>query len=238
MRLGVNVDHIATLRQQRKENFPDPVEAALIAQAHGADSIVAHLREDRRHIQETDLHHLKEKLRIPLAMEMGATPGIESIALRVQPARVCIVPEKRQELTTEGGLDVVRQAKRLEPMIRRFAAKMIEVSLFIAPDAKQVKCASDIGAEIIELHTGKYATLKGSARQRELDKLVEASELALHLKLGLHAGHGLDYENVLPIAQIAGMEELNIGFSIISQALFDGLAGSVRQMKDLICAAS
>ncbi len=239
MRLGVNIDHIATLRQQRKEGFPDPVHAALIAQKNGASSIVAHLREDRRHIQDSDIRMLKKMLRIPLAMEMAATPEMERIALNVRPTRVCLVPEKRQELTTEGGLDVVKHRRSLKKMIQKLSAKKIEVSLFIDPDLKQISCAKELGANTVELHTGRYAQVHGKARTRELKRLRQASALAVKLKLRLHAGHGLDYQNVQPVACIPQMEELNIGFSIVTRAVFDGLGPAVRQMKELmICAAS
>ena len=237
MRLGVNIDHVATLRQQRKEGFPDPVEAALFAEENGADSIVAHLREDRRHIQDRDIQFLKQKLKIPLAMEMAATDEIIGIALETQPARVCLVPEKRKELTTEGGLDVLANRKDLSKKIARLAAKKIEVSLFIDPDADQIKCARDLGANTVELHTGTYAQARGEARSQELAKLLKSSELAVKLKLRLHAGHGLDYQNVQPVARLPGMEELNIGFSIIGRAVFVGLGAAVREMKELVCAA-
>jgi pyridoxine 5-phosphate synthase len=234
MRLGVNIDHIATLRQQRKEDIPDPVYAALIAQEHGADSIVAHLREDRRHIQDRDIRLLKETLKIPLAMEMAATEEMERIALEIEPKRVCLVPEKRQELTTEGGLDVIARHPALRKMIARLSAKNIEVSLFIDPDGDQLRCAKSVGADTVELHTGRYSITEGPGRAQELAKLVRASELAIKLKLNLHAGHGLDYKNVGPIARLPGMQELNIGFSIISRAVFSGLGPAVREMKTLI----
>lgn len=234
MKLGVNIDHVATLRQQRKGVLPDPIYAALTAQAHGADSIVAHLREDRRHIQDRDILLLKQTLTIPLAMEMAATKEMERIALDVRPSRVCLVPEKRQELTTEGGLDVIGIRSRLQKMMAKLSAKKIAVSLFIDPDLDQVKCAKSLRADMIELHTGSYAKAEGAAQAIELAKLLKASELAGQLKLRLHAGHGLDYKNVIPIARLPGMEELNIGFSIIGRAVFAGLGSAVQEMKDLI----
>jgi pyridoxine 5-phosphate synthase len=235
LKLGVNVDHVATLRQQRQGTFPDPVDAALAAEEHGADDIVAHLREDRRHIQDTDIRRLKQRLKTHLSLEMGATPAMEAIALEVKPRRVCLVPEKRQELTTEGGLDLLANRSKLEKMIARLQAKKIEVSLFIDAKADQIQCAQDLGAEMIELHTGRYAdTPLGPKRDKELWALLNASEIALKLKLHLHAGHGLDYENVEPIAKIPGMEELNIGFSIVSRALFVGIGPAVNEMKGLI----
>ncbi len=241
VKLGVNIDHVATLRQQRlpagkqvRNGTPDPLYAALVAQENGADSIVAHLREDRRHIQDRDMHRLKQTLAIPLAMEMAATEEMERIALDVQPARVCLVPEKRQELTTEGGLDVIRMRSRLSKMISRFHSKHICVSLFIEADSDQVKCAKSLGVEMVELHTGRYAQTGGAAKAAELLKLLRGAELVGKLKLELHAGHGLDYRNVAPIARLPGMVELNIGFSIIARALFSGLGPAVSQMKTLI----
>lgn len=235
VKLGVNVDHVATLRQQRQSEKPDPVQAALEAEAHGADDIVAHLREDRRHIQERDIRQLKEALKTHLSLEMAATDAMESIALDVQPFRVCLVPEKRQELTTEGGLDVVTNRTRIEKMISRLKAKKIEVSLFIDADTDQIQCARSLGADTIELHTGRYAdTPEGPGRDKEFLTLLKGSELAVKLKLHLHAGHGLDYSNVQRVARIPGMEELNIGFSIISRAVFAGLGPAVKEMKQLI----
>ncbi len=239
VKLGVNIDHVATLRQQRKEGVPRPADAALVAQEHGADSIVAHLREDRRHIQDEDLDLLKKALSIPLAMEMAVTDEMERIALEVRPARVCLVPEKRQELTTEGGLDVMGSAHRLKQMIPKLVAQNIEISLFVDPDLEQIQCAQSLGVQTLELHTGRYAVSKGADQTRELQRLSRASELALKLKFHLHAGHGLDYRNVSAVARIWGMEELNIGFAIMTRAVFEGLGSAVRQMKELIvCAAS
>jgi pyridoxine 5-phosphate synthase len=237
MKLGVNIDHVATLRQQRKESFPEPIYAALLAQENGADSIVAHLREDRRHIQDRDIRHLKQVLKIPLALEMAATDEMERIALEILPTRVCLVPEKRQELTTEGGLDVIARRSVLQKMARRLSDKKIEVSLFIDPDSDQIKCAQSVGADTVELHTGAYAIAAGPAQAKELGKLLKASELAVKLKLKLHAGHGLTYKNVQPIARLPGMEELNIGFSIIARAVFVGLGAAVKEMKELIACA-
>jgi pyridoxine 5-phosphate synthase len=235
--LGVNIDHVATLRQQRKGAAPEPVHAALIAQEEGADGIVAHLREDRRHIQDRDIRLLKQTLSIPFNLEMAATDEMERIAIDLLPHRVCLVPEKRQELTTEGGLDVIARRTLLKKMIAHFSAKKIEVSLFIDPDGDQIRCARSLGADAVELHTGRYAEVHpGASRMRELTQLVKAAELAAKLKLRVHAGHGLDYRNVGPIAKISVIEELNIGFSIISHALFVGLAQAVKEMKALLCA--
>jgi len=237
MKLGVNIDHIATLRQQRQEGFPEPVYAALIAEEHGADSIVAHLREDRRHIQERDIRLLKQVLKIPLAMEMAATEAMERLALDVHPKRVCLVPEKRQELTTEGGLDVIAHRTALKKTVQRLSAKKIEVSLFIDPDGDQVRCAQSLGADTVELHTGAYAQAQAPARDQQLAKLVKAAELAAKLKLRLHAGHGLTYRNVQPVARLPGMEELNIGFSIVARAVFIGFGAAVHEMKELLLCA-
>ena len=235
VKLGVNIDHVATLRQQRRGTLPDPVFAALTAEANGADGIVAHLREDRRHIQESDVRQLRESLNTRLALEMAATEAMVAIALDIQPQRVCLVPEKRQELTTEGGLDVLKNRTRLKKIISRLSAKKIEVSVFIDPDANQIKCARTLGADTVELHTGRYAdAANGPAREKEFTALTRASEVALRSKLHLHAGHGLDYENVQRVARIPGMEELNIGFSIISRALLTGLGPAVKEMKGLL----
>jgi len=231
MRLGVNIDHIATLRQQRKEGFPDPVAAALVAQQNGADSIVAHLREDRRHIQDADLFQLKQKLRIPLAMEMASTDEMVRIARRLRPTRVCLVPEKRQELTTEGGLNLIARRAEVQRHIRALRGSRIEVSVFIDPDLDQVCAAKALGADTVELHTGRYARRKGGARLKELKRLEKASGLAMELGLDLHAGHGLDYENVDAVARLPDMQELNIGFSIVAEMVSIGLGAAVRQMK-------
>jgi pyridoxine 5-phosphate synthase len=235
MRLGVNVDHIATLRQQRKGQLPDPVHAAVTAEAFGADGIVAHLREDRRHIQERDVRLLRQTLHTRLNLEMAATDTMESIAIDVLPHSVCLVPERRQELTTEGGLDVISHRSRIQKLIKRVSAKKIFVSLFVDPDADQIKCAKSLGADAVELHTGRYAdAAEGPAQEKEFAALLKASEVAVRLKLHLHAGHGLDYRNARRVAQIPGMEELNIGFSIISRAVMTGLGPAVKEMKELI----
>ena len=237
VKLGVNIDHVATLRQQRQEGFPEPLKAALVAQAQGADSIVAHLREDRRHIQDHDIRELRRNLKIPLAMEMAATEEMVRVALAVRPHRVCLVPEKRRELTTEGGLDVISRRGSLKKMMARLSAKKIEVSLFIDPDMDQILCARDLGADIIELHTGQYASATGPGQKKQFTKLLKASELACKLMLRLHAGHGLTYTNVRPVARLPGMEELNIGFSIVARAVFSGLGPAVKEMKELILCA-
>jgi len=231
VKLGVNIDHVATLRQQRKQSIPDPVKAALAAQRSGADSIVAHLREDRRHIQESDIKNLKHLLRIPLAMEMAATDEMVAIACAVRPQRVCLVPEKRQELTTEGGLNLFHHPQKLKKQMARLARVGIEVSLFIDPEIDQIYEAKMLNADIVEFHTGRYAQAIKTTQKIELNKLIKAALVARALGLRLHAGHGLDYKNVKAVARISDMEELNIGFSIISEAVFSGIAPAVRRMK-------
>ena len=234
MRLGVNIDHIATLRQQRKEGIPDPVEAALEAQRAGAHSIVAHLREDRRHIQDADIQRLKNALRIPLAMEMAATDEMVLIACRVKPSRVCLVPEKRKELTTEGGLDISKDGPRLWKIVHSLAKAGIDVSLFVDPIPEQMVFAKAAGAHIVELHTGSYSRASGPAHKKELRRLAESSYVAKQLGLRLHAGHGLNHQNVRPVARLPGMEELNIGFSIIARAVYVGLGTAIKEMKSMI----
>jgi pyridoxine 5-phosphate synthase len=235
VKLGVNIDHIATLRQARREGHPDPVFAAKVCEKAGADGITAHLREDRRHIQDNDIYRFKKHIRTKLNMEMSISPEIVNIALRVKPDDVCIVPEKRQELTTEGGLDVRGQKRQITAVIKKLKSKNINVSLFINPDLKQVIAAKETGADCVELHTGAYAKYFGTDKAKtELKRIKEASKLAVSLGLVLNAGHGLDYRNVKPVAMIPGMNELNIGFSIIERAVFVGIKKAVREMKKLI----
>lgn len=232
MRLGVNVDHVATLRQARRGCWPDPVEAAHTCARAGADSIVCHLREDRRHIQDHDVVRLRRVLTAPLNLEMSLAPSVVAVALRVKPAQVTLVPERRQELTTEGGLDVVREAMRIQRALQAFHARGIQVSLFIDPVAAQVEAAVATGTRIIELHTGSYADARTVAmRRRALRRLAQAATHARSLGLTVAAGHGLDYHNVQAVAKLPEVEELNIGFSIISHALSVGLGHAVRQMK-------
>ncbi len=233
--LGVNIDHVATLRQARFTPYPDLIEAAKICERSGAQGITVHLREDRRHIQDRDVYSLRKIVKTKLNLEMAATPQIVEIALKVIPDEVCLVPEKRRELTTEGGLDVWGQRRRLFTVVNRLKKKGILVSIFVDPEPKQVKAAKEVGADCVELHTGTYAEAKGKARQiKELRKLKQAGKLAVDLGLRLNAGHGLNYDNVRPVARIPGMKDLNIGHSIISRSVFVGLAKAVREMKRLI----
>ncbi len=232
--LGVNIDHIATLRQQRREVDPDPVKGALICQEAGADSVVAHLREDRRHINDGDVLSLKKALRIRFNLEMSVAPDVVAVACKVRPDQATLVPERRQELTTEGGLDVVRSIKTLRNVCARLTDKGIEVSLFIDARRDQVEASKKLGVKFIELHTGPYAqAVTARARQAELRKLDTLTQYARSLGLVVNAGHGLKYHNTQAVARIAGMQELNIGHSIIAMAVFSGLDGAVRAMKCL-----
>ncbi len=234
-RLGVNVDHVATIRQARLGATPDPGEAALACEAAGADSIVCHLREDRRHIQDHDLSRLLTALTIPLNLEMSIAPEIVDIALRLKPRQVTLVPERRRELTTEGGLDVVRLGPRLRQLVRRFDEQGIVVSLFIDPNPSQVAASRDAGATTVELHTGEYASAKTAIdHARRLRALAVATEQARAAGLRVAAGHGLDYDNVRGVTTIRGIEEVNIGFSIIARSVFVGIGEAVRSMKALL----
>jgi pyridoxine 5-phosphate synthase len=233
--LGVNIDHIATLRQARGGVEPDPVLAARACEAAGCESIVAHLREDRRHMQDRDLYMLRKTVRTRLNMEMSIAAEIVAIALDLVPDQATLVPERRKELTTEGGLDCVKYARQAASVTGKLQDAGITVSLFIDPSKKQVKAARDTGAEYIELHTGEYSNAKGiRARKAELKKLEDAAAYAISLGLRVNAGHGLNYVNVREVAGIKGMEELNIGHSIISRAVFAGLDKAVREMIALI----
>lgn len=234
-KLGVNIDHVATLRQARGEDYPDVVTAARICEQAGATSIVCHLREDRRHIQDADVWKLRKSVRTRLNLEMSLAAEIVAIACRVKPDQATLVPERRQELTTEGGLDVVAYFQKTKRAVQQLQAKGIEVSLFIDPVQNQIRAAFETGADMVELHTGRYANARtASVRQKELKKIKIAAALAQELGLIVHAGHGLKYDNVKPIAAIPGMQELNIGHSIICQAVFDGLARAAGEMKKLI----
>jgi pyridoxine 5-phosphate synthase len=234
-KLGVNIDHIATLRQLRRGQLPDPCFAAVVCELAGCDSIVAHLREDRRHINECDLAMLKETVKTRLNLEMSTAPEIVDIACKIRPNQATLVPEKRQELTTEGGLDVSSNQKRIKEVVKKLSSCGIKVSLFIDPVKKQISAAKKIGAPLIELHTGQYANAKTeSKRNIYLKDLVKAVEYARKIGLRVNAGHGLDYQNVTPIAKIKGIEELNIGYSIVCRAVFVGLDKAVREMLALI----
>lgn len=232
--LGVNIDHVATIRQARKTYEPDPVAAAVLAELAGADSITIHLREDRRHIQDRDLRVLRETVTTKLNLELSVSDEIVGIACQTKPDQATLVPERREEITTEGGLDVKSHMVAIARAVKRLQAAGILVSLFIDPDPRQIQLSKDLGVEAIELHTGQYALAKGAAQQQQLAELVAAGKLANSLGLRLHAGHGLNYHNVGPIATIAGMLELNIGHSIVSRAVLVGMERAVREMKALL----
>ena len=231
LRLGVNIDHVATVRNARGTAYPDPVEAALLAARAGADGITAPLREDRRHIRDDDIARLAGVLPIPLNFEMAATEEMVAIALAHRPHAACIVPEKREERTTEGGLDAAGQHNHLAPLVSRLGDANIRVSLFIEPDARQIEAAIRLGAPVVELHTGRYAELKGDAQAEELARLADAARMAAQAGLEPHAGHGLTTANVGPVAAIAELAELNIGHAIIADALFVGLEASIRAFR-------
>jgi pyridoxine 5-phosphate synthase len=237
LRLGVNIDHVATVRNARGSGYPDPVRAALIAAEAGADGITAHLREDRRHITDDDIARLSDSLPIPLNLEMAATHEMLAIATRHRPHAACIVPEKREERTTEGGLDAAGGYNHLAPMVRELNAANVRVSLFIEPDGVQIDAAIRLGAPVVELHTGRYAELSGDAQVAELRRLSDAAALAAKNGIEVHAGHGLTFDNVQPIAAIPQLVELNIGHFLIGEAIFDGLGPVVRRMRELMDAA-
>lgn len=232
LRLGVNIDHVATVRNARGGVFPDPVRAALLAAEAGADGITAHLREDRRHITDDDIARLSAGLAIPLNLEMAATTEMLAIALRHRPHAACIVPEKREERTTEGGLDAAGQRAALAPIVAALGEAGVRVSLFIEPDPRQIEAAIQLGAPVVELHTGRYAELAGAAQAEELRRLADAAALAAKNGIEVHAGHGLTYDNVAPVAAIPQLRELNIGHFLVGEAIFVGLAASVRRMRD------
>ena len=234
MRLGINIDHVATIRNARGSVHPDPLKAAKIAEKSGADGITAHLREDRRHISDQDIKALKENISIPLNLEMAATEEMTSIALNLKPDMVTLVPEKREEVTTEGGLDVIKNKNKLQEIIQRLSREDIPVSLFVDPVQAQLENCAEVKAAWVELHTGKYAITKKKARDLELSILKESTAKAKSYGLRVNAGHGLTYQNVEPIAAIEGIEELNIGHTIISRALSVGLSQAVKEMKSLI----
>jgi len=234
-RLGVNIDHVATIRQARRMIEPDPVWAAALAELGGAHGITVHLREDRRHIQDRDLRILKDTVQVKLNLEMAADEGVTKIALDVRPPQCTLVPEKREEITTEGGLDVVGQRRRVARCVDQLLAAGIEVSLFIDPDERQIEASKELGAHAVELHTGRYADAANAAdRDRELAQIRMAGSIAVERGLHLHMGHGLTYRNVVPIARIPDVGELNIGHSIVARAVMVGFTQAVREMRELI----
>ncbi|TLZ42701.1 MAG: pyridoxine 5'-phosphate synthase [Gammaproteobacteria bacterium] len=235
--LGVNIDHVATLRQARRGRDPDPVHAALAAETAGADSITLHLREDRRHIQDHDVRTLRGLLQTRMNLELAVTDEMLAIAAEVRPADGCFVPERRQEITTEGGLDVAAQAARVRDATTHLRQAGVRVALFIDPDPRQVEAAAHAGAPVIELHTGAYAQAAGAQAATELERLRAAARLGAGLGLEVHAGHGLNYHNVRPVAALREIVELNIGHALIAHALFVGLSAAVREMKALMAAA-
>jgi pyridoxine 5-phosphate synthase len=235
--LGVNVDHVATLRQARGTRYPDPIFAALLAEQAGADSITVHLREDRRHIQVRDVEVLVRTTQTRVNLEMAVTDAMIDIAIKYRPSDCCLVPERREELTTEGGLDVASQASRISAVCRRLAEHGIRVSLFVDPDSAQIAASAATGAPVVELHTGAYAEAEGAAAARELERLRTAAAHARSLGLTVHAGHGLNYHNVGLVAAIPEIVELNIGHAVVAQSVFDGFAAAVAKMKALMVAA-
>lgn len=234
LRLGVNIDHVATIRNARGGDHPDPVRAAQIVAAVGGDGITAHLREDRRHIRDDDLVRIQAATDLPLNLEMAATDEMLAIALRHAPHAACIVPEKREERTTEGGLDAAGQHNHLAPIVARLGDAGIRVSLFIEPDARQIEAAMRLKAPVVEFHTGRYAHAEGEARAAELRRLADAAALAWKNGIEPHAGHGLTYDNVVPVAAIPQIAELNIGHYLIGEAIFTGLESAVRRMRELM----
>jgi pyridoxine 5-phosphate synthase len=234
LRLGVNIDHVATIRNARGGEHPDPMRAAHVVEAAGGDGITVHLREDRRHIRDTDLDAIMREIRLPVNLEMAATEEMLEIALRHQPHAACIVPERREERTTEGGLDAAGQHNHLAPIVTRLSEANIRVSLFIEPDPRQIEAAIRLRAPVVEFHTGKYAHAEGEEREFELRRIADAAALAAKNGIEPHAGHGLTFENVQPIAAIPQIAELNIGHYLIGEAIFIGLEESVRKMRTLM----
>jgi len=234
LRLGVNIDHVATVRNARGGDNPDPVRAAILAAEAGADGITAHLREDRRHISDGDIERLTKALSIPLNLEMAATDEMAAIALKARPHAACIVPEKREERTTEGGIDAAGQHNRLKPIVAALGAARIRVSMFIEPDVRQLDASKLLGAPVVELHTGAYANASGAERERLLQKIREAAAYGDSIGLEIHAGHGLSYDNVKAIAAIPQIRELNIGHFLVGEAVFIGLEASIRKMRVLM----
>lgn len=237
IQLGFNIDHIATVRQARGTTYPSPIHAALLAESSGADSITLHLREDRRHIQDRDVEILREILQTRMNLESAVTQEMIEFALRIRPQDICLVPERREELTTEGGLDVIAHFDRIRAACSKLLDAGIRVSLFIDAETAQIEAAAKAGAPVIEIHTGHYANLRGKEREEEILRMENAVESAVALGLKVNAGHGLDYHNVQRIAAIKGVEELNIGHAIVARALFVGLPEAVRSMKQLMLEA-
>ena len=231
VRLYVNVDHVATLRQQRDTRYPDPVVAAGLCELAGADGITVHLREDRRHIQERDVEMLRQRLTVPLNLEMAVSADVVAVALRVRPHAACLVPEKREEVTTEGGLDVAGHLERVAAAVARLSDAGIRVSLFVDPDPTQLAASATAGSAAVELHTGDYANAAGAAADRELARLAAGATMAAQHGLAVHAGHGLTVANVGPVAALPEVEELNIGHSIVARAVLVGMPEAVREMK-------
>jgi pyridoxine 5-phosphate synthase len=237
LRLGVNIDHVATVRNARGGAHPDPVRAALLAMEAGADGITAHLREDRRHIRDADMRRLKDEVPLPLNFEMGATPEMVRIALAIRPHAVCLVPERREEVTTEGGLDVRGNLARLKPVVADLTAAGIRVSMFIEANPDQIAASAEAGAPVVELHTGSYCDAHGEERARELTRLARAAIDTARLGLECHAGHGLAFDTVSPVAALPEVRELNIGHFLIGEAIFTGLADAIREMRGRMDAA-
>ncbi|MBV9991397.1 MAG: pyridoxine 5'-phosphate synthase [Alphaproteobacteria bacterium] len=234
LRLGVNIDHVATIRNARGGAFPDPVRAARLAAEAGADGITAHLREDRRHISDADIERLAREIDLPLNLEMAATDEMLAIALKHRPHAACIVPEKREERTTEGGIDAAGQHNRLAPIVARLGDAKVRVSLFIEADKRQLDAARSLGAPVVELHTGAYCDTTGAEREKHLQAIREGAAYGASLGLEVHAGHGLSYDTVKPIAAIPEIRELNIGHFLVGEAIFDGFGASIRRMRELM----
>ena len=237
LRLGVNIDHVATIRNARGGAFPDPLRAAVLAEQAGADGITSHLREDRRHISEDDLAALKRNLRVPLNLEMAGIDEMATIALKYLPHACCIVPERREERTTEGGIDAAGRRAQLEPIVRRLVGAGIRVSMFVEPEKRHLDASRAMGAPVVELHTGAYSNATGAEQQRLLEKVREAARYGASIGLEVHAGHGLTYDNVAPVAAIPEISELNIGHYLIGEAIFVGLKESIRGMRERMDAA-
>jgi pyridoxine 5-phosphate synthase len=237
LELGINIDHVATLRNARGTHYPDPIKAARLAEEAGADLITLHLREDRRHIKDADLIALRPFIITRMNLECAVTPEMVNIACQIKPHDVCLVPEKREEVTTEGGLDVLGHYAAVEAATKQLKNAGIRVSLFIDPDQKQIKAAKDVGATVVELHTGRYADLSGAEQAKELERIQKAAQYGVSIGLRVNAGHGLNESNVLPIAALAELSELNIGHAIVAEALFKGWQNAITDMKALMVKA-